>query len=136
MANTDPSNRPGQHWVAFYYTDNECEFFDSYGLEPSYYDFDLPNVKIVNTHSLQSLSSTTCGHFCVYYLVLRSQFHSSTKIIHSLCQVKQILNDQKVTNFVKNLNSTSLTRFKLTNQCCSSQSCVRNCHVKNSCSQK
>ena len=34
IANTDPCNKPGQHWVAMFFPDeeNKEEFFDSYGL--------------------------------------------------------------------------------------------------------
>ena len=38
IANVDTSNKPGTHWVAFYFTkEREGEFFDSYGLPPSNY---------------------------------------------------------------------------------------------------
>jgi hypothetical protein len=35
IANTDPSDRPGQHWVAYYLAPGgELEFFDSFGNDP------------------------------------------------------------------------------------------------------
>ena len=38
IANVDTSDKPGSHWVAFYFTkDRKGEFFDSYGLPPSNY---------------------------------------------------------------------------------------------------
>jgi hypothetical protein len=38
VANTDPSNEPGTHWIAFYFPSEERgEFFDSYGHAPEYY---------------------------------------------------------------------------------------------------
>ena len=38
IANVDTSEKPGSHWVAFYFTeDREGEFFNSYGLPPSNY---------------------------------------------------------------------------------------------------
>ena len=38
VANTDPSSKPGMHWVAFYFpSEGEGEFFDSYGRSPEYY---------------------------------------------------------------------------------------------------
>ena len=38
IANVDTSEKPGSHWVAFYFTkDPKGEFFDSYGLPPSNY---------------------------------------------------------------------------------------------------
>ena len=36
VANVDTSDKPGSHWVAFHFTeDQKGEFFDSYGLPPS-----------------------------------------------------------------------------------------------------
>ena len=38
VANTDPSHKPGTHWVAFYFVSKEeGEFFDSYGYPPDHY---------------------------------------------------------------------------------------------------
>ena len=38
IANVDTSDKPGTHWVAFYFTkEREGEFFDCYGLPPSNY---------------------------------------------------------------------------------------------------
>jgi hypothetical protein len=38
VVNTDPSSKPGMHWVAFYFpSEGEGEFFDSYGQSPEYY---------------------------------------------------------------------------------------------------
>ena len=38
IANVDTSEKPGSHWVAFYFTkDQKGKFFDSYGLPPSNY---------------------------------------------------------------------------------------------------
>ena len=34
IANTDPSHKPAQHWVAFWYTKMHVYFFDSYGIPP------------------------------------------------------------------------------------------------------
>jgi hypothetical protein len=37
VANTDPSSKPGTHWVAFYFPSKEKgEFFDSYGQSPDF----------------------------------------------------------------------------------------------------
>ena len=38
VANTDPSGKPGTHWVSFYFpSEEEGELFDSYGHPPSFY---------------------------------------------------------------------------------------------------
>ena len=38
--NTQPKDNPGQHWLAIYAPSNSpTEFFDSFGMPPSFYDF-------------------------------------------------------------------------------------------------
>ena len=38
VVNVDPSDRPGSHWVAFYFSSSEkAEFFDSLGQNPEIY---------------------------------------------------------------------------------------------------
>ena len=40
IANTDPSELPGMHWVAIFYPNpNELEFFDSGGNSPTAFNF-------------------------------------------------------------------------------------------------
>ena len=38
VANTDPSNKNGSHWVSFYFPREEgvVEFYDNYGMPPSF----------------------------------------------------------------------------------------------------
>ena len=79
IANEDTSEKPGSHWVAFYFTkDREGEFFDSYGLPPSSYagtftGFLNNNAKEWNFNSmtLQSTKSKVCRHYCLYYALFR-----------------------------------------------------------------
>lgn len=72
IVNTDPVNKPGEHWVAVYAdSKSSVEFFDSYGLPVTAYPHirGLQNTRSYNTVSLQSLLSQTCGHFCIYFLL-------------------------------------------------------------------
>jgi hypothetical protein len=72
VVNTDPSYKSGEHWVALYInSENDYEYFDSFGLLPLTYELQMPNATVVNKNTIQSLSSMTCGHFCVFYLVHR-----------------------------------------------------------------
>ena len=44
ILNTDPSDKPGSHWVAMYLTeDGKGEFWDSYGQAPGFTVRTLPN---------------------------------------------------------------------------------------------
>ena len=37
ICNTDPSNKPGEHWVLFFFRENSVDFFDSLGRDIKYY---------------------------------------------------------------------------------------------------
>ncbi|KAK3751007.1 hypothetical protein QZH41_020165 [Actinostola sp. cb2023] len=86
IVNTDPSDRPGMHWVAMYW-DNEgrAEFFDSYGQTPQSYhpswgDY-LGRGCRYSTRSLQSPRTTVCGHYCLYYLTHRVRGRTLKEIV-------------------------------------------------------
>ena len=90
IANVDTSDKPGSHWVAFYFTkEQEGEFFDSYGSPPSKYSGTfitfLNNNSIqwtFNTVTLQSIYSKVCGHYCLYFALYRSLQISMSTIVH------------------------------------------------------
>jgi hypothetical protein len=73
--NTDPSHRPGKHWVLFIACQKadgvHLEYFDSYGMPMELYRdlYDscsnkglLPLIKQYNTLMLQDVSTTVCGY--------------------------------------------------------------------------
>ena len=77
VANTDPSGKPGRHWVAmFLEADGTGTFFDSFGRAPSAVDSTFEkfiekhsDVQIVwNTIPIQCPVSMTCGLYCLYVL--------------------------------------------------------------------
>ena len=77
VVNTDPSDRPGTHWIAIY-VDSEGirgEYFDSLGREPHaiFRRYLQKNCEdwIYNERQIQSVASRFCGHYCVYYCTLR-----------------------------------------------------------------
>ena len=78
VANTDRSDKPGQHWVAMY-IDGEGygELFDSLASRSrkTFVDFMNRNCTrwITNDMQLQSAVSRFCGHYCVMYGILRSR---------------------------------------------------------------
>ena len=88
VCNTDPYDRPGEHWIAMY-VDGECgEYFDSFGHPPTKVFKDFLNRHctkwIFNDIQLQSICSRFCGHYCVYYCILRSRNFDLRKITNSL----------------------------------------------------
>ena len=85
ILNTHPNNKPGEHWLAFFFNSNtgKLEYFDSFGFPISVYEnvhaamssCDLfPICVRVNTLGMiQSTTSTVCGHFCIAELYWRSK---------------------------------------------------------------
>lgn len=110
VVNTDPKSRPGQHWVAFYFSSPEKgEFFDSYGYPPEFYSPHF--TRLLNRNSkrwtfnptpLQSAKTAVCGEYCVYYLVHRTRGVSMTSIVNRFSK-NRISNDHQVYEFVLRL---------------------------------
>ena len=92
IANVDTSDKPGTHWVAFYFTKEQVgEFFDSYGSPPRKYSGTFTtflnnnsNQWIFNTATLQSIYSKVCGHYCLYFALFCSRQKSMSTIGFSL----------------------------------------------------
>lgn len=87
ILNTDPSDKPGEHWVAVYIGETP-EFFDSLGHSPSHYynEFEYLLVNrgpkyMYNAKRIQNYGSDVCGHYCIFYVVLRSMGYSLKDIV-------------------------------------------------------
>lgn len=72
--NTRPHSHPGEHWTAMFVNrDGRGIFFDSFGEPPSIPEY-LQRIRknttlyVYNKKQLQSLDSTVCGEFCVFFL--------------------------------------------------------------------
>ena len=108
IANVDTSDKPGSHWIAFYFTkDREGEFFDSYGLPPSNYSRTFTSFLnnnssswIFNTVTLQSVNSKVCGHYCLYFALFRSTQVNMSTIVHWFSSNKS-RNDFIVKRFIE-----------------------------------
>jgi hypothetical protein len=96
IANTDRAKQPGTHWVLFIASKGhsavQLEYFDSYGLPMSLYT-DLyvnvskqllPLISVVNSVSLQDLSSSVCGHYCILVAHIRAMGKSFAYTIRYL----------------------------------------------------
>ena len=148
VLNTDPSTQKGTHWTACYVTysphvaEPQVEFFDSYGLPPSVYNFNLPSTTISNSICLQADTSSVCGAYCILFLALRNSprtrvfphHNMLTCSLESVCKYLQKLSpscttrDKQVYTFVNNLN----IKFP----CHSSQSSNSHCPYPMSCCSK
>lgn len=102
--NTDPSDKPGQHWVAMFIDEKKtCEYFDSFGIEPN-----LPAVTDYiknncvglwhNATRVQSHMTAACGAHCIYYLLMRCRNVRMSSPEYFISQPFQ--NDCFVTEFI------------------------------------
>ena len=77
VCNTDPYNKPGEHWVTIYIDNNRRgEYFDSFGMSPLFDEFVtfLNNNTKSWTHNkrvVQDVYSSACGFHCIFYVVHR-----------------------------------------------------------------
>jgi hypothetical protein len=88
VCNTDPHDKPGEHWIAMFVDPDHGEYFDSFGRSPTkvFKDFMNRNCShwIFNDKQLQSICSRFCGHYCVYYCLLKSRGLDLRRIVSSL----------------------------------------------------
>jgi len=103
VCNTDPSDKPGQHWVCIHVEDGRGEYFDSFGRRPTTLFERYLNRHCCswtfNDRQLQSVVSKFCGHYCIYYCMLRSRGVDMRKIVSSFSSDTG-LNDALVHGFV------------------------------------
>lgn len=94
VANTDPHNLPGKHWVAFYIPQNGVmEYWDSYGFEPP----DIFQTFLTDTFKrsrkfIQHPLSSTCGQYCIFYILQRHKGYTLQEIV-SYFSVNTLEND-------------------------------------------
>ena len=112
VANTDPSNKPGTHWIQFGSVQvmlggTTTRFWGNiltatglmyhWCLETIWKNTDKWKY---NKRKLQSIWSDVCGDYCIFYLSHRARGYSMNKIVQ-LFDDNTMLNDAKVSHFVK-----------------------------------
>lgn len=110
VANTDPSDQNGSHWVSFYFPkerDDVVEFYDSYGLEPKFYSPYF--ARFIATHSQeclrtsvdsQGLFSDVCGYYALGYLHMRCLGLSMREIVKKFPENNKRTNDKRIAEYV------------------------------------
>ena len=91
VANTDPSHKPGKHWVCIHVPKKgPAEYFDSGGNPPSPF---FEAYLIARGHKykrnvlrVQDYGTDTCGEFCVYYMERRKRGWSFQRIMDSFAR--------------------------------------------------
>lgn len=69
IVNTDPSNKPGRHWVCFFLTRDTVYYFDSYGRPPIGFR-KIWTSRRHHVHFRRRIQGNgqTCGHYCLYFI--------------------------------------------------------------------
>ena len=104
IANTQSRNKPGQHWLAFYYDfKGNCYFFDSYGRSPIYYNFENYIEKTAKScyysdNRIQGYSYI-CGLYCIFYLLFKAR--NKEKLFFSKFTKNLNKNDKYILNNIK-----------------------------------
>lgn len=107
VVNTDPAEKPGQHWIAIYLRgDGAAEYFDSYGLPPQLPEFKLFLKKNasdirVNHQRLQGPFSAVCGQYSIFFLLHRCRGLTIDAILRMFSPSDVNSNDVNVNNFIR-----------------------------------
>ena len=97
IANTDPHDQPGTHWIAMYFVSpQESEFFDSYGFPPENYGMDGYN----SDKPMQGVTSDVWGDYCLFYLLHRARNVDLNAIQNKFLRYDSQWNDSQVAQFV------------------------------------
>jgi hypothetical protein len=106
VANTDPADKKGEHWVAYHFDiEGHGEYFDSYGKPPSnwgLFGFLVNNGRPLtcNDVQLQGYDSDVCGQYCIAYLAKRARDESMYDIVRCYRGSRPGLNDSEMAHVV------------------------------------
>lgn len=119
ICNTDDSGNPGRHWYLIYKVNKAIlECFDSLGIDDDKRKFLFSTFKSrgirklkYNMTKLQSQNTSTCGQFCVYYIVNR--IHnldlSFSEFLNEYFEIDEDKNEQLVNRFWEEENNFNTT---------------------------
>ena len=98
----------GIHWLLLYFNPEYTLFFDSYGFSPDIYNYPFVAERngrplIRNTATLQSYTSSVCGHWVIYILYHILGGQSLYSILERFIGQSTHMNDLYIFYFVKQL---------------------------------
>ena len=101
ISNTDTSQGPGEHWVAFYFPKRgPFEFFDSLGHMAKDYGVGFEKILkrkyLKNVGQLQQSTSNVCGLYCAYYVMKRHQGKTMKDIVKDFNVQQKKRNDRLI----------------------------------------
>ena len=106
IVNLDKHNNIGSHWIAVFAQKRKpfMEYFDSFGRKPSYNSIkqflSQRDFYFYNNRKLQSVLNTTCGQYCLFYLICRALDIKSQQILSFFDKDNSQFNDYLVNETV------------------------------------
>lgn len=106
IINTHGAYQPGEHWLAMYFDAyGNGELFDSYGItsiSSVFGQFLRKHSKHAFIHDrwLQSMDTSVCGMYCIYYLYFKCRGSSYTEMF-SKFDINLPRNDAFICNFIR-----------------------------------
>jgi hypothetical protein len=72
ILNLDSIQNTGTHWTLWYKNENDCFYFDSFGMDPpeEFKSYIRPLPIICSTFRIQETGTNICGHLCLLLLSL------------------------------------------------------------------
>ena len=144
MLNTDACDKPGRHWLAFFYNHvtGKLEYFDSFSVAaPKYVEVYAAlkacgladSIQDVNASvMLQSLLSGICGQYCVLFLYWRAKYCNKPPTLfgHSPARCSSAIErDGYVVLHLRTLLSQSACRCDLPTRTTRLQTCTCYAHI-------
>lgn len=110
IANTDPADKPGQHWVSLSIDKRgKGYYFDSFGLPPlvpsirRFLTLKCKNGWTYNKTQIQDVRTTVCGNYCVLFTIFKCN-NLSPKQFFVQFSDKTMENDIKMKNIFRNFS--------------------------------
>ena len=109
IMNNQDSNQEGQHWISIFIPEyGPCCYFDSLGRKPLYYSTKLHLLMLkmyefynCNEFSYQAINSTSCGKFCLYFVISMAKGLSMNYILQRLNYSDKYVNEPLINNFYR-----------------------------------
>jgi hypothetical protein len=107
ILNTDVETGRGQHWCVAYITQigGRCDFFDPFGLPPSFYGFERLLYKycsyiVYSNKCVQGILSHACSHHCLLFSFYICRGYSMSSILSLYSDDDMHYNEKFVEGFV------------------------------------
>ena len=101
IINTDPTTKPGDHWLGLVLTKKKCFYFDSFGLgimDKNIIDFlkKYYDKVTINNECIQHYDSDKCGLYCIAFVNNVNSKSSYERFISNFNLVHLLKNDNIV----------------------------------------